>query len=83
MAAGTGSGTPLSRPFLDAHSTPPITASPAMITTGSTCSPNASQEEATPTIGTSIENGATSLDGCRASRPFQSPYPIKVAINTM
>lgn len=43
-----------------------------MITTGSTCSPNANQDEATPTIGTSMENGATSLDGYLASRPFQS-----------
>ena len=36
-----------------------------------------------PTTGTSIENGATVLDGCRAISAVQIPDPSRVATTTV
>jgi len=36
-------------------------------------SSKAIHEASTPTTGTSMENGATTFDGCRASSEFQIP----------
>jgi hypothetical protein len=36
-----------------------------------------------PTTGTSIENGATMLDGCRAMSDVHTPDPTTVATTTV
>ena len=42
-------------------------------------SPSSSQDAPIPATGTSMENGATVLDGCRDIRDVHSPEPPTVA----
>ena len=64
-------------------STPARTSAPQASSTTDVRSRSSSHEAPMPATGTSIENGATVLDGYLVMSRDQMPYPNTVEISTM